>query len=125
MDLNRMATLAYTQAKDAGFHREGETINVGEKLMLIVSEAVEALEAHRNGKQMRESIRAVEGWVSDEDFKTHFERAAKDTFEDELADMIIRIGDLAGSFGIDIDTHVVAKLRYNRLRGYKHGGKAY
>ena len=42
----------------------------------------------------------------------------------ELADVIIRVGDLAGVYGIDLETAVVRKMNYNRTRPHKHG-KAY
>jgi len=47
----------------------------------------------------------------------------KDTFEDELADTIIRILDLCGYLGIDIDEHINLKMAYNRERPYKHNKK--
>lgn len=47
----------------------------------------------------------------------------KDTFEDEIADALIRILDMCGHMDIDIAKHVYQKLLYNRTRGYKHGGK--
>lgn len=28
-------------------------------------------------------------------------------------------------FGIDLDTHIKWKMKYNELRPYKHGGKKY
>ncbi len=45
------------------------------------------------------------------------------TFEDEAADMMIRVMDLASYLGIDLDAHVKAKMRYNSLRPIKHGKK--
>ena len=45
----------------------------------------------------------------------------KDTVQDELADTFIRLLDLVGFLGIDIDGWVEAKLRYNKSRPYKHG----
>ena len=40
---------------------------------------------------------------------------------DELADIIIRTGDLAGCLGIDLDAAVTAKMAVNRQRPYKFG----
>ena len=39
----------------------------------------------------------------------------------ELADAIIRILDLCGACSIDIGGAVLAKLKYNKTRPYKHG----
>ena len=99
--------------------------NIGEKLMLVVSELSEALEADRHGRRMKVGIGGVMGWVSEEDFVKHFKKHVKDTFEDELADAIIRIAHLSARLGIDLETHVLAKMRYNKSRQQKHGGKKY
>lgn len=45
-------------------------------------------------------------------------------FEEELADVLIRVLDCAGGLGIDMDAAVRAKLERNKTRGYRHGGKA-
>ena len=71
-------------------------------LMLVVSELGEAIEAHRTG------LAGLE---------------AKDTFEDEIADTVIRIFDMCEGFGIDLERHIELKLEYNRTRPYKHGKK--
>ena len=63
------------------------------------------------------------GWVSDKDFIEHFEKTEKDTFQDELADAVIRILDLAEHFEIDLQAHIKAKHRYNTTREFMHGKK--
>ena len=45
-----------------------------------------------------------------------FENTIKDTFEDEMADTVIRILDICGKMKIDIEWHIVKKLEYNKLR---------
>jgi NTP pyrophosphatase (non-canonical NTP hydrolase) len=42
----------------------------------------------------------------------------------ELADAMIRIADLAGYLGIDLEAAIIAKMEYNKSRPFKHG-KAY
>lgn len=123
LGLNEIALRALDNAKSKGFHESDP--NIGEKLMLIVSELSEALEADRHGKRMKVSIGGVVGWVSEEDFLKHFKKHVKDTFEDELADVIIRVAHLSARLGIDIEAHVLAKMRYNENREHKHGGKKY
>ena len=44
-------------------------------------------------------------------------------FEEELADVLIRVLDIVGGLGIDIDHAVLAKLAKNKTRGLRHGGK--
>ena len=54
-----------------------------------------------------------------------FEDYAKDQYWDEMADALIRILDHAAANQVDIETRVLAKVRYNALRPHKHGGKKY
>ena len=56
--------------------------------------------------------------------KNRFETEIKDTFEDEIADTVIRLLDLSEGLGIDLETHIRLKLQYNKTRPYKHN-KAY
>ena len=119
--LNDLSKKIYKANKKKGFH-EGEK-NIGEMLCLIHSEVSEALEADRKEKHQFASIKGVIGWKSSVDFKHYFEEHTKDTFEDELADTIIRILDLCGMKKIDIESHIEAKMRYNEMREHKHGKK--
>lgn len=41
----------------------------------------------------------------------------------ELADTVIRIFDLCGYYGIDLETAILEKMKYNKVRPYRHGGK--
>jgi len=41
----------------------------------------------------------------------------------ELADIVIRVYDLAGALGIDLDAAIEVKHQYNVGRPYRHGGK--
>lgn len=43
--------------------------------------------------------------------------------EEELADIIIRVLDMAGELDIDIETAVMVKHEYNSTREYRHGNK--
>lgn len=159
--------------------------------MLIISEAAEAVEAHRKGRRVGEFNKSAVNNSTDANFPRTFELIIKDTLEDEVADTYIRLLDLARHWefefstveaerqavknivpenfaeglllfsgditdiyqehmnaandkirngfiafsieylerfavvwGIDLDYHVEAKLRYNQTRPYKHG-KAY
>lgn len=104
--------------------------NIGQTLMLVVSELAEALEADRKGKHAK--IDRFKHWIEikqwntsdDKYFQELFETDIKDSFEDEIADAAIRIFDLVGGLNIDIDWHISQKRRYNALRPHKHG-KAY
>ena len=114
---------------DGSFDKDGFPIkNTGELLMLVVSELGEALEADRKNKQANldlfedkinvlnyQDISQKDAFI--ESFKTHI----KDTFQDEIADSVIRLLDMCGYLGIDIDRHINLKLTYNSTRPYKHG----
>ena len=77
-------------AKDKGFY--DVKISDEHKLMLIISEVAEAVEADREGRLAQPM---PEDWqtLNDEDFKMTFLRNVKDTLEDELADAVIRMMD--------------------------------
>jgi len=93
--------------------------NIGELLMLITSELGEALESHRKGKfsDWESFFKDVNEIGEIESFKIHI----KDTFEDEIADAIIRLLDLVARVDIDIEKHINAKVEYNKSRPYLHG----
>lgn len=115
MTIKKAQDKAFANSLKHGFHHKGQ--NIGEQLMLIVSELSEALEAYRVGRRFdRKNIEAL---TSDD--PAVFKACIKDTFEDELADATIRILDLAGYLGINLEAHILAKMKYNESRPHKHG----
>lgn len=44
-------------------------------------------------------------------------------FPTELADIVIRVLDLAEALRIDLEEVIRMKVEYNRLRPFRHGGK--
>ena len=97
-------------------------------LMLIVTELGEACEADRKNRhadiytfveEFSKKITPMQN--SDEAFKKTFETYIKDTFEDEIADVFLRLMDLCGAMNIDIEEHIRLKAEYNKLRPPKHG----
>ncbi len=91
--LNELSQLCHRVAVEKGFWDEKR--NIGEALMLIVTELAEAMEAHR---------------VQDEA-----------NFREEIADSFIRLLDLCGGLGIDIEEEIHKKSFKNKQRPYKHG----
>lgn len=77
-------------SKDKGFY--DVEVSDEQKLMLIISEVAEAVEADREGRLARPM---PEDWqtLNDEDFKMTFLSHVKDSLEDELADAVIRMMD--------------------------------
>lgn len=95
-DFQNLILMIYNNAKAKGFH---EDWTIEKKLALIISELGEGLEADRQLNYFHmnkienfgESIFAIE----DQKYFEHtFKNIVKDTFEDELADVYIRVLDL-------------------------------
>jgi len=125
MNLNELKDKIHNNAVQKGFWDQER--NIGEALMLIVTELAEGLETHRASGKIKlvdDMVKKAMSEMNDEEFKEHFALMVKDSFQDEMADSIIRILDLCGGLGIDIDWHIHAKMRYNATRSRLHG-KAY
>lgn len=96
---------------------------LSQQLMLVVSEIGEAQEALR--KDRRADLAAFDASIeSGNDFRSAFHAHVKDTFEDEVADAIIRLMDSAGGSEMDLGRHIMLKLQYNQSRPHKHGKNA-
>lgn len=119
MNVTELVKEIHQAAKDKGFWDQER--NVGEMLMLVVSELGEAIEAHRKGRMFNGENLIVVGADAE---VAWFGAHVKDTFEDEIADAVIRLMDMAGGLGIDLEWHINAKLAYNKTRARLHG-KAY
>lgn len=94
--------------------------NVPEKLALTCGELVgEALEAYRHLND-----RTLNFCGHDGGYSGGIEEAQKPVlanFREELADALIRLMDLAGSLGIDLEEEMIRKMHKNEKRPYKHG----
>lgn len=124
MDIKAISKEIYDVNVSKGFWEDKGHKNVGESLMLCVSELSEALEAHRKGLYCTLSADEKEEFSNDPMDADRFVSSVKNTFEDEIADTMIRLMDLSVGFGIDIEWHIRQKVNYNKSRPYKHG-KAY
>ncbi|SED09844.1 hypothetical protein SAMN04489761_4267 [Tenacibaculum sp. MAR_2009_124] len=119
--INELAKEIHQNNVKKGFYEDEK--NIGEMLALIHSEVSEALEADRKGfyVPIENRIDWLNDLESDSEFKSDFTELVKDTFEDELADIMIRVMDLAAHKEINLEEHIKGKLRYNKMREYKHG----
>lgn len=93
LSVQEMCDYCHSIAKSKGFWDEKR--NTGEALMLVVTELAEAMEAHRKQDEAN--------------------------FKEELADTFIRLFDLCGGYGIDVETEIMKKCEKNKTRPYKHG----
>lgn len=112
MNIAEIQNLAHSNSVSHGFW-EGE-FNFGEKMMLIVSEVAEAFEHWREGKHPTE----IFWWPTGETVE-----GKPDGVPIELADVIIRILDLAAYYNIDLEQAILTKMKYNASRPHRHGGK--
>ena len=111
--LNQSAHIIYQNNKAKGFWDKER--NVGELLMLVTSELGEAMEAHRKNRF------TPDFFTGSNHTPKAFEDNVKDTFEDEIADAVIRLLDLSAGLGIDLERHIRSKVEYNQSRQRLHG----
>lgn len=182
MNLNELRDKAYQCAVKHGWH--DENLSDEHFLCLVISELMEAVEADRKG--MHANRANFEYYMKqrkrdDGEFMYTFKHDIKDSVEDELSDACIRLLDLAGLRGYDLDSfdyegsdtedysdmsftesmfrictyvtdnfyrdepfillneifafcrdrnidifwYIEQKMKYNELRPFMHGGKAY
>lgn len=95
MNIQEWTKEIYNCAQAHGWWDEERPIP--ELLCLLHSEISEALEAYRNHDD--------------------------DNFREELADLAIRLLDMCGGLGIDLEYEISKKHMVNVSRPFKHGGK--
>lgn len=109
MDIKWLMEESFRIATEKGWN-EGEPRPIPELIALIHSEVSEALEEYRNGHAV---TKVYYTGVDDK----------PEGFPIEIADVIIRIADLCGLYGIDLEDAIRIKTNYNKTRPYRHGGK--
>ncbi|MDA3779726.1 MAG: hypothetical protein PF487_05805 [Bacteroidales bacterium] len=141
MDLINLIKKSHMMAMEHCWWEEPKSI--GELLALIHSEVSEALEEHRNGRRPDETYyskkihcgidwgmgkppgtpqlkNVSEIYLFDENPKGNLK---PEGIPSELADVVIRVADMCGYYGIDLEKAIEEKMEYNEIRSRKHGGK--
>lgn len=101
--LTVLAKDIHDENREKGFWEHDRPLT--ETTMLIVSELAEAVEEEREGRE--------EMWYGDD--------GKPEGVDVELVDALIRLLDLLGSRGVDVDEVMRVKRAYNRSRPKKHG----
>jgi NTP pyrophosphatase (non-canonical NTP hydrolase) len=104
--LNKLCKEAYENARSKGWHDDERTF--GEYISLVHSELSEALEDYRSGRGVNE---------------LYYEEDKPCGIPVELADVLIRIFDFCGLYDIDLQNAIDIKMKYNKTRSHRHGGK--
>lgn len=104
MKLNKLRDKAYQCALKHGWHEEEKSNE--HWLCLVISELMEAVEADRKGRYA--DLYQLESYMSlkkrsNDEFVYAFKLVIKDTVEDELADVCIRLLDFAGVVNANLD----------------------
>lgn len=120
----------------------GEERSFGETIVLIHSEASEALEDYRNGRKPTEQwyeykyneVGEIFDGLDVFAYRDGVNRAVNSKgangilgkpcgIPSELADIVIRVMDACGRYGIDLERAITEKMAYNATRPRRHGGK--
>lgn len=98
--LDSLTTRAFDTACSHGFH-DVERSNA-HFMMLVLSEIGEMVEADRKSRRVKLHGDELDNTLRFNDFVPTFEILVKDTMEDELADVVIRLLDFCGKRGISL-----------------------
>ena len=120
--INQLAKQIHDNAVKKGFWVDD---NFAAKIMLVVTELSESVEAHRNNdykaidSKLYEYLKEIES--NNYIFNETFKNKVKDGVFDEIADAIIRLLDISAHLNMDVEKHIEMKMQYNLGRGYLHG----
>ena len=132
MTINELVKNAHENAVKHGFW--DYPLDFGTSIALIHSELSEALEEHRNGNPMiyyphskcmecggRCVPDVVDECPDNPETCGAYQKGNPEGIAVELADAVIRIADLCGYMGIDLESVISEKMKYNESGPYRHG----
>lgn len=131
LTITELIKKAHANATAHGWHEPERTF--GELIALCHSELSEALEEYRNGHQMDECYYVCKSCqlgpceLGNSDSRSEYCASCPSPKPEgiaiELADVVIRIADMCGLYGIDLEEAIKDKMAYNESRPMRHGGK--
>ena len=121
MTITELIKQAHETATEKGFLDVERTLP--HHIAMITAELSEAINADRKGKRCDINPGEYLKIKYLVDNPIHFEDEIKDTLEDELADAVIYIMSLCGHLDIDLESHILAKMAYNKTRPRLNGSK--
>lgn len=129
MQINDLVQVAHQNAVSKGWWEEDRSF--GEIIALIHSEASEALEDFRNDHAPTKVWYEYKiGGETERDFRPqllmsdgNWTMGKPCGIPSELADIVIRVFDTCGRYGIDLEQAITEKMSYNTTRPQRHGGK--
>lgn len=128
-NFNKLRDLAHNNAVSKGFW-DAPTPSVEHFLMLIITELSEVVEADRKNRVLDKDkeleFKNYDNLYKDsKEWTNHgyinlYDRYIKGSIQEEVADVVIRILDLAGGLGVDIGKipHSYVELHRERIQSY-------
>lgn len=121
MNIKELITEAYETSKSKGWHDPEVDVSLGDRVALCHSELSEALEEARKHKDLKriyvelEQIKFKNGIPGlpkrrQVDWEPDLSDCKPEGFPIELADVVIRIGDMCGKYGIDLQEYIVKEI---------------
>ncbi len=116
MEVKQLKDGEWSVGKNKGWWNDGRTF--GDDIALIHSELSEALEAFRDHgmDDVTKTIHAPLG--------TAAPLVKPEGVGSELADVLVRLFHMCAERDIHLGEEFVRKMKYNKTRAYRHGGKA-
>lgn len=125
MHINELVAKATSQAILSGFTHHDKPRSVAEHTALIITEVGELYEAHRDGYAPGNHLFQHRGGVvNSQPYDDEFASGKPVGIPSELADIVIRVANMAGEYGIDLERAIDEKMEYNAGRPRMHGRKA-
>jgi hypothetical protein len=109
MTIEKLISESHRIAKEHGW----EGTSIGDQFSNFHSEISEAWEEYRKNCGMNEIYWSVDKYGKNK----------PEGIPIELADILIRIADTCGRYGINLEKAIEIKMEYNEGRPFRHGGK--